>query len=126
MNGSRLFLVGAGHAHLHLVQQASRLRAAGLEVSLIAPRRFQYYGLASAVLSGALAVDDAEFDVAALAAGFEIRHIRRPVTDIDREARLLTLCEATSEPIDLLSLNIGSVVADPRAPTVLNGDGCSS
>ena len=27
MNGGRLVLVGAGHAHLHLVRQAARLRA---------------------------------------------------------------------------------------------------
>lgn len=114
MNGSRLVLVGAGHAHLHLVRQAARLRAAGLEVTLVAPRRFQYSGLASGVLSGALAIDNAEIDVAALAAAFGIRHVPRPVTAIDRKARLLTLAGGAEEPFDLLSLNIGSVVSDPH------------
>ena len=114
MVGSRLVLVGAGHAHLHLLRQAAHLRATGLEVTLIAPPRFQYSGLASGVLSGALAVDDAEIDVAALAAAFGVRHVPRPVTAIDRKARLLTLAGHASEPFDLLSLNIGSVVTDPH------------
>lgn len=114
MEGGRLVLLGAGHAHLHLLRQAACLRAAGLMVTLIAPPRFQYSGLASGVLSGALAMDDAEIDVAALAAAFGIRHMPRPVTAIDREARLLTLAGGASEPFDLLSLNIGSVAADPH------------
>ncbi len=114
MKGGRLVLVGAGHAHLHLVRQAARLRAAGLEVTLIAPRRFQYSGLASGVLSGALAVDDAEINVAALAAAFGVRHIPLTVMAIDRTARVLTLAGEAAEPFDLLSLNIGSVVSDPH------------
>lgn len=113
MSGGRLLLVGAGHAHLHLVRQAARLRSAGLEVTLVAPPRFQYSGLASGVLSGALAVDEAEIDVAALAAAFGVRHVPRPVTAIDRKTGRLTLAGDASEPFDLLSLNIGSVVADP-------------
>ena len=114
MNGGRLVLVGAGHAHLHLVRQATRLRAAGLEVTLIAPRRFQYSGLASGVLSGALAVDEAEIDIAALAAAFGVRHLPQPVTAIDRIRRVLALAGGATEPFDRLSLNIGSVVADPH------------
>lgn len=114
MRGGRLVLVGAGHAHLQLVHQAARLRSAGLEVTLIAPRRFQYSGLVSGVLSGALAADQAEIDVAALAAAFGVRHIPRPVTAIDRTARVLTLAGDATEPFDLLSLNIGSVAADPH------------
>ena len=113
MAGGRLVLVGAGHAHLHLVREAGRLRAAGLKVTLIAPRRFQYSGLASGVLSGAMAVHDAEIDVAALAAAFGVRHVPRPVTAIDRKTRRLTVAGDASEPFDLLSLNIGSEVADP-------------
>lgn len=112
MTGSRLVLVGAGHTHLHLVREADRLRAAGLEVTLIAPRRFQYSGLATGVLSGALAVDEAEIDVAALAVAFGVRHLPRTVTAIDRSARVLTLAGEATEPFDLLSLNIGSLAAD--------------
>ena len=111
-------LVGAGHAHLQLVRSAPRLRAAGLEVTLIAPETFYYSGLASGVLSGALDQAEARIDVAALAAGFGVRHLTRPVVAIDRGARLLTLAgpEAggATVPYERLSLNIGSVAADPH------------
>ncbi|WP_372707362.1 NAD(P)/FAD-dependent oxidoreductase [Brevundimonas sp.] len=114
MTASRLVLVGAGHAHLHLVREADRLRAAGLAVTLIAPCRFQYSGLASGVLSGALEVEAAEIDVVALAADFGVRHLPQPVTAIDRKARTLTLAGGATEPFDVLSLNIGSLASDPH------------
>jgi NADH dehydrogenase FAD-containing subunit len=110
----RVVLVGAGHAHLHLVREADQLRAAGLVVTLIAPRRFQYSGLASGVLAGALEVETAEIDVAALAADFGIRHLTQPVTAINREARTLTVAGSAIEPFDILSLNIGSMASDPH------------
>ena len=114
MERGRLVLVGAGHAHLHLVREAGRLRASGLEMTLIAPPRFQYSGLASGVLSGALEAEAAEIDVAALTAAFGVRHRPQPVTAIDRETRTLTLAGGATEPFDLLSLNVGSVVFDPH------------
>lgn len=114
MVNRRVVLVGAGHAHLHLVRQAIVLRGAGLAVTLVAPRRFHYSGLASGVLSGALEVEAAEIDVAALAAEFGVRHLPQPVTAIDCGARRLTVAGGAIEPFDVLSLNIGSVVSDPH------------
>jgi len=108
-----MVLVGAGHAHLHLVRKADRLRTAGLAVTLIAPRLFHYSGLASSVLSGALEVEAGEIDVAALAQEFGVRHRPEPVSGIDRSERFLTLAGGAPEPFDLLSLNIGSVASDP-------------
>ncbi|PTT06284.1 NAD(P)/FAD-dependent oxidoreductase [Caulobacter sp. HMWF025] len=107
-------LVGAGHAHLHVVRQAVRLRSAGLTVTLIAPALFHYSGLASGVLSGALALDEAQIDVAALAAAFGVRHLAQSVVAVDRAARILTLADGATEPYDRLSLNIGSVAVDPH------------
>lgn len=107
-------LVGAGHAHLHIVRQAARLRTAGLTVTLIAPELFHYSGLASGVLSGALAQAEAQIDVAALAAAFGVRHLAQSVVAVDRAARNLTLADGTTETYDCLSLNIGSVAADPH------------
>ena len=113
MVGRRLVLVGAGHAHLHLLRQAGRLRTVGVDVTLIAPPRFQYSGLASGVLSGALQPEAAEIDIAALAAAFGVRHLPQPVIGIDRAARLVTVASGETKPYDRLSLNIGSVASDP-------------
>lgn len=114
MIGGRLVLVGAGHAHLHVLLKAARLRASGLDVTLVAPRQFQYSGLVSGVLSGALEPDEAVVDVVALSAACGVRHVPQPVVAIDRAARVLTLASGATEPYDRLSLNIGSLAADPH------------
>jgi NADH dehydrogenase FAD-containing subunit len=105
----RIVLVGAGHAHLEVVRQVDRLRAAGLHVTLIAPPDFRYSGLISPVAAGLLPADDNHIDVAALAAHHVVEHLPTTVVDVDPTAR--TVVTATGERIDYsaLSLNIGSV-----------------
>lgn len=111
----RVLLAGAGHAHLGLLRQACRLRAAGVELSLISPPRFHYSGLATGILSGALAPDAGEIDVARLAADVGVAFHPSEVAAIDREGRQITLGEGTTLSWDALSLNIGSRTADPYA-----------
>ncbi|MDQ7812151.1 FAD-dependent oxidoreductase [Brevundimonas sp.] len=101
-------LVGAGHAHLDLLHQSARLRRAGVRLTLVAPRMFHYSGLATGVLSGALAPEAAAIDVAALArhAGVDYRPGR--VAAIDRAGRRLLLDTGESLSFDAVSLNVGS------------------
>lgn len=54
MAQTRLILLGAGHAHLLLTEQLEVLRDAGIDPLLIAPKSFDYSGLTTGVLSGAL------------------------------------------------------------------------
>lgn len=61
--GERIVLVGAGHAHLHLIGQAENLRRAGIDLLLISPPKFLYSGLATGALSGALDLDAGAIDV---------------------------------------------------------------
>ena len=114
--------MGAGHAHLHIVRHAAVLRAAGVEPVLVAPPRFHYSGLATAVLSGALSADQAQIDIAALAAHFGVQHIAAEVTEIDRPGRNLRLADGQDLTFDAVSLNVGSVTPDPlglgRGPDV--------
>jgi NADH dehydrogenase FAD-containing subunit len=109
----RVVLVGAGHAHLHVLRNAAVLRAAGVEPVLVAPSTFHYSGLATGVLSGALTADRAQIDVAALASNFGVRHIAAEATVIDRAARRLRLSDGQDLIYDALSLNVGSVTPDP-------------
>ena len=110
----RLVLVGAGHAHLHLLANAGRLRAGGLDPVLVAPARFDYSGLATGVLSGAIEGEAAGLDVAALAKAAEVEHHPTQVSAADLAARRLFLAEGTPQDFDLASFNIGSVSRDPR------------
>ncbi|MBU2136462.1 MAG: FAD-dependent oxidoreductase [Alphaproteobacteria bacterium] len=109
----RLVLVGAGHAHLHLLNQAGALRTAGLDVTLVAPAAFHYSGLASGVLSGALPPAAARIDVAALAAAHQVKHRQTTVEGVNRSARTVRLAEGADLSFDLVSFNVGSTVEDP-------------
>ncbi|MGH8239282.1 MAG: FAD-dependent oxidoreductase [Steroidobacteraceae bacterium] len=123
----RLILLGAGHAHLLLTERLDLLRGAGIDPLLIAPRWFDYSGLATGVLSGALPPGANRIDVAELASRCGLAFVVGFATAIDRAARIVTLADGSRHGFDLLSLNIGSVVwpgiagSDVRAVKPLDG-----
>ncbi len=106
-----LLLVGAGHAHLHLLRHAAGLVAAGYRVRLLAPGAFRYSGVATAASVGELSAGAGQVDVTALAAGAGVEHHRGVLRDIDVGARTVTADDGTVLPFDLVSFNIGSVIA---------------
>jgi NADH dehydrogenase FAD-containing subunit len=110
----RIVLVGAGHAHLHVLHQARRFADAGIELVLISPSLFLYSGLATAVLSGALPREADVVDVQDLARACGVRHICGTVQAVDRVAGLLRLTEGALLEFDVVSFNVGSVVDDPN------------
>ncbi|MGV9010019.1 NAD(P)/FAD-dependent oxidoreductase [Brevundimonas sp.] len=107
-------LVGSGHAHLRVLREAARLRASGVEPVLVSPPTFDYSGLASGVLSGAVPPGRARIDASALARRHGVRHIPVEMVGMDRAARRLTLTDGSVIPYDAVSFNIGSVVSDPE------------
>lgn len=108
-----LALVGAGHAHFAVIAQAHRLRDSGVDPVLIAPRTFEYSGLVSGVLSGALPPETMRVDVAALASANDVPHCVAEVTAVDRMARVMTLSDGAALAYDAVSFNIGSDVDNP-------------
>lgn len=110
----RIVLVGAGHAHLHVLHQARRFVDAGIDLVLIGPPDFLYSGLATAVLSGALPQEADVVDVESLARACGVRHICGTVQAVDRAAGHLRLTEGDLVKFDAVSFNVGSVVNDPH------------
>lgn len=106
-----LLLVGAGHAHLHLVRNAADLLAAGYRVQLLAPRFFDYSGVASATAAGALADDVGRIDVRHLAAASGTEFHEDTLAACDLDERVAVTSRGKRIAYDVLSLNIGSVVA---------------
>jgi NADH dehydrogenase FAD-containing subunit len=81
-----LLLVGAGHAHLYVVKRAGELAAAGYRVQLVAPRYFDYSGVASATAAGVLPSDAGRIDVRAPAGLSQVEfHEDGTVALCDRE-----------------------------------------
>lgn len=111
-----LLLVGAGHAHLHLIAHAHELRAAGYAIRVLAPASFDYSGVASATAAGSLAPDAGRIDVRALTARHDVELVEGTLTGLDLEARVATTSSGATLGYDVLGLNLGSVVAVPRRP----------
>jgi NADH dehydrogenase FAD-containing subunit len=108
---SDLLLVGAGHAHLYLVKHAGELAAAGYRLRLLAPRYFDYSGVASARAVGVLPDDAGRIDVRALAEDAGVEFHQGTLAGLDLQARTGLAADGTQLCFDVLSLNIGSVVA---------------
>jgi sulfide:quinone oxidoreductase len=113
-------LVGAGHAHLHLIEDAGALRAAGIDLEVVAPSVFHYSGLAIPVATGAVPPSAGAIDVAALAAAREVPHVPDRVVGIDVPGRRVELAGGGWRPYDTVSFNVGSRV---NAPGVAVEDG---
>ncbi len=109
----RLLLVGAGHAHLHLLRHASRLDAAGYRTTLVAPRWFDYSGTASGISAGDRDPAEGRIDVAALAQHHRVGHRPGLVIAVDPVARTATMDDGSRLEWDVVSFNIGSVVDLP-------------
>ncbi len=117
-----LLLVGAGHAHLHVVKRSEELAAAGYQVHLLAPRYFYYSGVASATAAGVLSSDVGRIDVRALASAAGVTFHEASLESLDPTARVAVTSDGAELAYDVLSLNIGSVVARVRMsvhPSVL-------
>lgn len=106
-----LLLVGAGHAHLHVVKRARELAAAGYRVRLVAPRWFDYSGVASARAAGALSRDSGRIDVRTLTDVAGVDFHEGTLESLDLDARVAMTADGTRLAYDVLSINVGSVVA---------------
>jgi NADH dehydrogenase FAD-containing subunit len=112
----RVVLLGAGHAHLHVVAHAERLVRLGAEVVVVAPDDFWYSGLATGVLAGQYEPALDVVDVGALATRAGARFVRELATAIDPAARRVALASGARLEFDLLSLDLGSEVALDTIP----------
>ncbi len=111
----RLVLVGAGHAHLHLLRNASRLARAGIRTTLVAPDWFDYSGAASAIAAGSRDPAQGRIDVAALARRASVEHLSDLATDVDAAGRTVSTSDGSRIGWDLISFNIGSIAGGPLA-----------
>ena len=105
-----LLLVGAGHAHLYVLKHVGELRAAGYRVQLLAPRFFDYSGVASATAAGAMDSEAGRIDVRALTDAFAVEFHEDTLMSLDPELRIAIASDGTRLSYDVLSVNIGSVV----------------
>lgn len=116
---THLTLVGAGHAHLHLVTRAAELRRAGIATTVVSPPHFAYSGMGSAVAGGAVGPAANRIDVEALCDRHGVAFVPGRATALDHTSRTLAVDDDRELTTDLLSLNVGS---DPATGGIDVGD----
>ncbi len=105
--------MGAGHAHLHVIAHAHRLRALGRTVQVVDPGDVWYSGLATGALCGRFPREANRLDLAHLTRRAGVELIRDRVVGVQRGEGRALLESGGSLPYEVLSLNVGSEV-DPR------------
>ncbi len=125
-----LMLLGAGHAHVHVLSQLSRMAQQGpllYSVTLVAPYPRQLYsGMVPGFVAGHYALDDCAIALGAFLANSGVRWLQRSVTALDANAKRVTLDDGTVLDFDWLSINTGPVLDRQKIEEVMPGAGANA
>lgn len=114
---TRLTLVGAGHAHLEILRRMALHPPPELDTTIVSPTERAFYsGMIPGYLAGHYSMDDITADVTALARRAGVRCLIGCAAGLDPRARVVTLQDGSTIPHDLVSLNIGSLLAGSDGP----------
>lgn len=107
----RVLLIGAGHAHLALLRSLAETPLYGATTMLVTPSRMQVYsGMLPGVIAGHYHLEQAQVDVAALAARAQIELTLGELVALDARRRTVRLKDGNELEYDVASLNAGSIV----------------
>ena len=106
-----LVLLGAGHAHVHVLQGLAQSRPADLNITVIAPYPRQLYsGMVPGFVAGHYELEQCVIPLAGLLARCGARYIEGSAVAIHADAKTVTLASGDVLAWDLLSLNTGPVM----------------
>jgi NADH dehydrogenase FAD-containing subunit len=113
----RLLLLGAGHAHLHVLAALARQRLVDVEVTLVEPNSHAVYsGMVPGVVAGHYAVSDCHIDWPPLLQAAAASGRLATATALDSAAQRVQLSDGGSLSYDLLSIDTGAVIERPDIP----------
>jgi selenide, water dikinase len=125
---THVVLAGAGHAHLHLLQQARRVLPAGARITLVSPDPSPVYsGMIPGYLQGRYETTDISFDLPGLANAAGVTFVQGWVRRVTAATGTLEVeCNGEERPeggrlslsFDRLSLDVGSVPRGVDLPGV--------
>lgn len=117
-----LVMLGAGHAHLHLLSTLAAQPLAGVQITLVAPHPRQLYsGMVPGFVAGHYTLEDCVIPLEPLLKGTAINWLVRSVKALDASARSLTLDDDSSLGFDFLSINTGSVQSRQQIEMMIPG-----
>jgi selenide,water dikinase len=108
----RVLLVGAGHAHARLLAALALKPLYGARMALVSPEPRQIYSaMLPGVIAGHYRREEAEFDVADLAARASVDYIPARIVGLDAARKTATLDDGQEVHYDFASLNAGSTIS---------------
>ena len=106
-----LVLVGAGHAHVQVLQGLAARRPADLNITVVTPYPQQLYsGMVPGFVAGHYTLDQCVIGLAGLLARCGARYLAGSAVAINADAQTLTLANGDTVAFDVLSLNTGAVM----------------
>ena len=105
-----LILLGAGHAHVHVLSTLAAHPLPGVQVTLVTPYPRQLHaGMLAGFIAGHHALADCATPLAPLLEHTGLRWLTRSASALDAATRTLTLDDGSRLSYDWLSVNTGSV-----------------
>lgn len=120
-----LVLLGAGHAHVHVLQGLAKPgsgRPGNLRITVIAPQPEQLYsGMVPGFVAGHYTLDQCVIPLDALMARCGAHYVASSGVSIDPNVQTVTLSDGQTMAYDFLSINTGSVMDREKIEAAMPG-----
>jgi pyridine nucleotide-disulfide oxidoreductase family protein len=129
----KLILLGAGHAHVHVLAQLAQNRPADLDITIVSPYPYQTYsGMTPGLVAGHYSEEDCQIPLEPLAKAAGAKWVQARCTGIDaaeQRVRLSPTAKSPSQsdilppdlPYNLLSIDTGAVIDRERLEADMPG-----
>lgn len=129
----KLILLGAGHAHVHVLSQLAQHRPADLDVTVVTPYPFQTYsGMTPGLVAGHYSTEDCQIPLQPLLKAAGAKWVQARCIGIDATERRVRLSPGTKSrqsgdslppelPYHLLSIDTGAVIDRERLEADMPG-----
>lgn len=120
----KLVLLGAGHAHVHVLSTLAAQPLPGVQVTLVAPFPRQLYsGMVPGFVAGHYTLDECVIPIEPLLKGTDITWLARSITALNADAKTITLDDGSTLDFDWLSVNTGPVQDRQKIEALMPGAG---
>ena len=117
-----LVLLGAGHAHVHVLQGLAGPASVGLKITVVTPHLRQLYsGMVPGFVAGHYRLDECVIPLGKLLIQCGARLIQSSAAKLDANAQTVTLVNGDTLSYDYLSLNTGPVMDRHRIESQMPG-----
>lgn len=117
-----LVMLGAGHAHVHLLSTLATQPLAGVQITLVASSPYQFHpSMVPGFVAGHYALQDCALRLEPFLKGSAVSWLQRSTTALDADARTVTLDDGHTVHFDLLSIDSGPMLNRQKIEDAMPG-----